>query len=206
MSLARSSTCKMWQKLGSGQCTKILPWIGRITKMMRSWHLWRKCSFFLEVNCLHPIWLPSSQKFSAANPFFPFSIFFFLCDLMMEVLSVLNWEGPPRKAESNSWLHNCRHKIILAKSGCWGKLAKESVLLWNTACDLNWLDGCSVAADLHPVGGDSRLYAGGGESTFINAIGIKYFRTSDWALPEVVFSTLRFFTFKEENKLFYHLL
>lgn len=29
---------------------------------------------------------------------------------------------------------------------------------------------------------------------------------SDWALPEVVFSTLRFFTFKEENKLFYHLL
>lgn len=149
----------------------------------------------------------SKPEVQCSKSFFSFFyFFFFLCDLMMEVLSVLNWEGPTRKAESNSWLHNCRHKIILAKSGCWGKLAKESVLLWNTACDLNWLDGCSVAADLHPVGGDSRLYAGGGESTFINASEIKYFRMSDWALPEVVFSTLRCFTFKEENKLFYHLL
>ena len=56
----------------------------------------------------------------------------------------------------------------------------SSVLLWNTACGLNWLDECSVANNLHPVEGDIRLYAKEGKCRFINLAEIKHLFQNKW--------------------------
>lgn len=57
---------------------------------------------------------------------------------------------------------------------------ESSVLLWNTACGLNWLDECSVANNLHPVDGVIRLYANEGKSIFFNLSEIKYLFQNKW--------------------------